>query len=248
MRRILIAVLCVFAIAPATADEWTFSVEPYVLAASIEGDAGIGRINGAEVDVDFSTILETLDMAAMIHFEAHSDNGWGFAIDYGFMDLSDDVFGSRGGVVDARLRQGTLEGLLIRQSRNQRSGLEYFAGFRWWDNDVDVIVDPAVLPGDLERKVDASWVDLIVGVRWTRAINDRWQMQLRGDIGGFGVKSDFTSALAAGALYSFSDRYALDLQYKALWVDFEDGTSGQPGFFSYDTVTHGPIVGLKISF
>jgi hypothetical protein len=248
MRRILITALCVFTTAPAVADDWTFSVEPYVLAASIAGDASIGRVVGAEIAVDFSTILEKLDMAAMIHFEAHSGNGWGFALDYGFMDLSDDIFGERGGIVDVRVRQGTLEGLLIRQSRNEAIGLEYFAGFRWWDNDIDIAIDPAILAGTIQKKVDASWIDLIVGARWTRDISERWQMQLRGDLGGFGIESDFTSALSASFLYQFSPRFSLDLQYKALWVDYEEGTSGQPSYFSYDTVTHGPIVGLKIAF
>ncbi len=248
MRQIFITALCALVTLPAMADEWTFSVEPYILAANIQGDASIGRVTGAEVDVNFSTILENLDMAAMIHFEAHSGNGWGFALDYGFMDLSDDIFGERGGIVDARVRQGTLEGLLIRQSSNEAMGLEYFAGFRWWDNDINVAFDPAILPGTPERKVDASWVDLLVGVRWTRDLSERWQMQLRGDVGGFGIESDFTSALSASFLYRFSQRFSLDLQYKGLWVDYEEGKSGQPGYFSYDTVTHGPIVGLKIEF
>ena len=248
MRRILITALCAFTTAPAMADDWTFSIEPYVLAASIAGDASIGRVTGAEVDVDFSTILEKLDMAAMIHFEAHSGNGWGFAFDYGFMDLSDDIFGERGGIVDVRVRQGTFEGLLIRQSSNEAIGLEYFAGFRWWDNDIDIAIDPAILPGTNQRKVDASWIDLIVGARWTRDLSERWQMQLRGDVGGFGIESDFTSSLSASFLYQFSQRFSLDLQYRALWVDYAEGKSGQPGYFAYDTVTHGPIVGLKIAF
>ena len=239
----------VLAMSPAShADEWTFSVEPYLLAANIKGEAGIGRVTGADVDVDFSTILEKLDIGAMIHFEGHSGNGWGFAIDYGFMDLSDDVFGARGGVLDARVRQGTFEGLLIRQSRSQTSGIEYFAGFRWWDNDVDIIIDPAILPGDIVRKVDASWIDLVVGARWTRDLSQRWQLQIKGDVGGFGLESDFTSSLLVSGIYRFSDRYALDLQYKALWVDYEDGNTGQSGYFSYDTVTHGPVVGFRIDF
>ena len=232
----------------AKAQEWTFSIEPYLLAASIEGDACIGRVVGAPVDVDFSRILETLDMAFMIHFEAHSANGWGIILDYGFMDLSDDIFGQRGGVVDARVRQGIFEGLLVKQSRNPSSGLEYFAGIRWWDNKMDVTIDPAILPGDITRKIDASWVDLLIGARWTRPINDRWKFLIKGDVGGFGVESDFTSSLAAGAVYSFSDRFALDLQYKALWVDYEDGNAGQRGYFAYDTVTHGPIVGFQFNF
>lgn len=234
--------------ATASAQDWSFSIEPYVMATNIEGDAGLGRVTGAPVDMDFSTILENLDMAAMLHFEAHGGNGWGFIVDYGFMDLSDDIFGSKGGVIDARVRQGVLEGLLVRRSQSQTSGLEYFAGFRWWDNDVDVVIDPAVLPGDITRKVDSSWIDLVVGARWTRLINDRWTARVKGDIGGFGVQADFTSSLAIAAVYEFSERYALDLQYKAMWVDFEEGSKSQAGYFSYDTVTHGPIIGFQFNF
>jgi hypothetical protein len=31
-------------------------------------------------------------------------------------------------------------------------------------------------------------------------------------------------------------------------VDFEDGTPGTPGSFSYDTVTHGPLLGIMYRF
>lgn len=245
---VIFGILAAGLTAPAEAEDWSFSVEPYLLGANIEGDSGLGRVTGAPVDLDFSTILENLEMAAMLHFEAHSNNGWGLIVDYGFMDLSDDVFGSRGGVVDARVRQGILEGLLVRRSGNQTSGFEYFAGIRWWDNDVDVVIDPAVLPGDITRKVDASWIDLVVGARWTRNINAYWVAKIKGDIGGFGVEADSTSSLSISAIYEFSERYALDLQYKAMWVDFEDGSPGQPNYFSYDTVTHGPIIGFQFNF
>jgi hypothetical protein len=243
-----IGVLLLMAAPRTHADDWSFSIEPYLLAASIEGDSGMGRVNGIPIDLDFSDILKKLDIGAMLHFEAHSANGWGIAIDYGFMDLSDDIFGERGGVIDARVRQGIFEGLLIKKSRNPSSGLEYFAGFRWWDNKVDVAIDPAILPGDIIRKVDASWIDLLVGARWTRPLNERWQLQIKGDVGGFGVEADFTSSLAIAGIYRFSGRYALNLQYKMLWVDFEDGNPGQPGYFAYDTVTHGPIVGFRVDF
>ena len=57
-----------------------------------------------------------------------------------------------------------------------------------------------------------------------------------------------TSSLAIAGIYRFSGRYALNLQYRMLWVDFEDGNPRQPGYFAYDTVTHGPIVGFRVDF
>jgi len=230
----------------ALSQEWSYQFEPYVLASSIDGDASVGRATGVEVGVDMSDILEVLDLAAMVHFEAHNSNGWGVAMDYGFMNLSADISGARGGVVDAEVHQGVFEALLVRKSSNEH--IEYLAGVRWWDNDIDVDIDPAVLPGTARFNVVEDWVDLIVGVRWSNPLNDKWTLKLRGDVGGFGLQSDFTSAVSAGFHYKMSQSIDLDLQYKATWVDFETGASGQPDYFQYDTVTHGPLIGVIFRF
>jgi hypothetical protein len=228
--------------------DWTFEIEPYAMATTISGDASVGRVTGVEVDVDMSDILETLELAGMLHFEAHADNGWGVALDYGFMDLNADISGTRGGVVDTDVRQGVLETLLMRRTELANGQLDVIGGFRWWDNDLDVTIDAAALPGTTEIKVDENWLDLVIGLRWTSALNEQWQMQLRGDIGGLGLEADFTSTLAASFRYSLSQSVDLDLQYKATWVDYESGSRGSPGYFQYDTVTHGPVIGVIFKF
>ena len=49
-----VAGLLFLAATPATAgSEWRFSIEPYILATSIEGDASIGRASNRPVDVGF---------------------------------------------------------------------------------------------------------------------------------------------------------------------------------------------------
>lgn len=232
----------------ASAQDWTFEIEPYALGANIEGDASIGRVSGAPVDVDFDAILENLDMAAMIHFEAHHQNGWGAIVDYGFMDLGAEISTSRGGVVDASVRQGILEGLLVYRSELGDSTLDMSFGIRWWDNDIDISVDPALLPGSSSTSIEADWIDLVVGARWINPISTRWKFQLKGDFGGLGVESDFTYSLSTGFLFQMSENWTLDLQYKGTWVDFEEGSSGSENHFAYDTVTHGPLVGFSYKF
>ncbi len=252
MRRTIFASISIAAFlyfsATSHAQSWSFQFEPYLLATSIEGDTGVGRAVGVPVDIDLSAILEVLDIAFMGHFEAHHDGGWGVALDYGFMDLSEDITGSRGGVLDARVRQGVFEALLVRRITSGDGYIDYLAGVRWWDNDVDATINPAALPGTATFVIEEDWVDVIIGVRWTNPLNDKWTVNLRGDVGGLGLESDFTSSVIAGFHYRLSESMKLDLQYKATWVDFETGTQGQPGFFKYDTVTHGPLVGLVIDF
>ena len=54
----------------------------------------------------------------------------------------------------------------------------------------------------------------------------------------FGIGHDFTSSIATGVQYKISDLMTLNMKYKALWLYFEEGNKGNPGYFQYDTVTH----------
>lgn len=241
----LAAALCLLA-ANVGADDWSFELEPYLMASSIQGDAGVGRVQEAEVNVDFSDILKTLEIGAMATFRGQHENGWGFSLDYGFMDLAADISGPRGGVADAEVSQGVFEALLTRQTG--MSGLDVFAGIRWWDNDVDVAIDPALLPVNPSLSVSEDWIDLVAGLQGSTRISDYWVLFLRGDVGGFGMESDWTASATIGIRYTASDLLDFNLKYKGLWVDFESGNPGEPGYFAYDTVTHGPIVSLIFKF
>lgn len=234
---------------PANAsDAWKFSIEPYMMITSIDGHAGVGRVTGATVAVDFDDILENLDVAGMIHLEAHHESGWGALIDYGFMNLGADISGPLGGIVDTDVHQGILELFVVRRIDLAHSSIELYGGLRWWDNDIDIKIDPQVLPGSLKASVKEDWFDPVVGVRFKLPVSEKWTVVLRGDVGGFGAGSDFTALTAAGLVYNFYESVSLDMQYKALWVDYEAGAKGTPGYFAYDTTTHGPVVGIIFGF
>ena len=249
-NKILLSALaaCTLALAanPANADEWSYQIEPYLLGVTIDGDASIGRVTGADVDVDFGDIIDNLELAGMVHFEARHESGWGMFLDYAFMDLSNDITGPLGGVLDADVRQGVLEAMLVKGTRSGDAQLDYFAGLRWWDNDVDVTIDPVIPLGTVSASVDEDWVDLVVGVRWKNPISGKWTLVLKGDIGAGGA--DFTAGAVIGFRYRIGELTELDLGYKALYVDYENGTPGQPGYFKYDTTTHGLAIGLMFKY
>ena len=87
-----------------------------------------------------------------------------------------------------------------------------------------------------------------MGVRWIIPLNEKWNFMVRGDVGGLGLEADFTASLFANVRYAMTESWLLDLGYKAIWVDYETGTEGQPGYFSYDTVTHGLLLGVVYKF
>ena len=232
-----------------SADEWSYQLEPYLMVTSINGDATIGRTNEADVDVDFGTILDNLDAAAMVHFEAHHNSGWGVVFDYGFMDLGGDKTNTNGNSTDVSIRQGVLELQALYRNKLSDGFLDYFAGVRWWDNDIDVTLDFAIRPeNNFKKEVEADWIDPVIGVRWIRNIDDKWTFLAQADVGGFGLGSDFTSSVQSGVMYNISDLMTLDLKYKATWVDYEEGSAGQQGYFRYDTITHGTVIGLAFNF
>ena len=225
-----------------TASPWSFELEPYLLISSMSGTTKLGRSPTLEIDMNFGDILEKLDMGAMVHFEAHHANAWGLWLDYGFMDLSSDLTGPIGGVTDAGIRQGVLEAFGMYRQEISSGYIDYLGGIRWWDNDIDV--SHSILP--LAVNVEEDWVDLVVGARWTTPINESWNFSVTGTVGGIG--SDLSLSGAVGVKYVISDLLELDLQYKALWADYESGTRGQQGYFAYDVTTYGPIVGLNFKF
>jgi len=229
-------------------DGWKLSIEPYVMATSIDGTAGIGRIAGLPVHVRFQDILKNLEFAAMIHAEAHHSSNWGLLIDYGFMNLGADISGPLGGVTNAGVKQGILEFLASRKMEVADSSVELLGGFRWWTNKINVTLNPAILPGSISASTSESWVDPVIGVRLTTPVSEQLEFVMRGDLGGFGIGSDFTWQLAGGIHYRFTEMLSVDVQYKALGVNYTNGTPGKRGYFAYNTVTHGPVVGLIIGF
>lgn len=238
--------LCATSLQPALADDWEFTLNPYLQATNIEGNAGVGRADTRPVDVDFDTILDTLDTGAMLNFKAMHNSGWGFAVDYAFMDLKSDLAGPRDSIAKAGVRQGVLQLEAIYSQQKKHGQLDYLVGLRWWDNDLDLDVVMPGLDATQQIRVDEDWVDYFIGARWVAPINENWKYAVRGDIGTGG--SDFTSSVEAGVQYHFNDNHSLEFKYKATFVDHEDGEYGEVDYFKYNTTTHGPVIGYSFKF
>jgi len=208
----------------------------------------MGRLGDFPIGVDFGQILETLDATLMLHFEARHPSGWGFWLDYGFMDLVQDTTGpGERVVVDSKVRQGILETFALYRRSTEKDTLDWLGGLRWWDNEFGVTISTE--NADLvHRTRTESWVDPVIGVRWTHAIGRHWDLRLRADLAGFWLTSDLSGTLSFRFLWTLSRVVQLDFGYKALWVDYDTGTKGEANYFLYDTVTHGPLVGVIFRF
>jgi hypothetical protein len=230
---------------------WKFEVEPYVWLPAIQGDV-IVRGRTADIDLDLGDTLELLfedfKFAAMGRAEARKGNLL-LTLDLLYLNLEDEQSTARGLETEVGLK------LLI---------TEFGAGYRLgtWPLSPDVLPAVAfdVLVGgryvflessididggprggvDIERDVD--WIEPFVGGRFLLTLSKRITIGVRGDVGGFGVGSDLTWNLVGGIQYQVSRQVALAGGYRALDIDYAQGSGG------LDVLMHGPLLGAVFRF
>lgn len=134
-------------------------------------------------------------------------------------------------------------------------------GFRYWNNSVSASLDgigTASYPAlgiSASRSIGVSvsntmqWVDPVVGLRLRHQFTPAHSLLVRGDIGGFGLGSQFTWQALGAYTYRWkagSFDLAAVLGYRALSTSYTNGS----GFDAtgLNLVLHGPIIGVGIRF
>ena len=237
---------------------WNNEFQLYGLAVWIKGNSAIGyRLDNlsyenstpsANIDVGPDDIVKNLKMGLMAHYEGHHNSGWGIWLDYVFMNLGPDV-DSPVELLDVNnlgVYQGIMEAFVEYRVPLESGYVDYYGGVRWWHNSFDITLSALGQTKSWNRTID--WYDPVLGARWTVPINENWSFRARADVGGFGISSDFTAAIELGTLYDINENWQVDLRFKSLWVDYEEGTEGTQDYFAYDTANFGPIIGITYKF
>jgi len=160
-----------------------------------------------------------------------------------------------GGVYEFFRWPGTTEG--------SSTSLDGLLAFRYWNNSVDASFDATAIANlnlpafGIERsrgfgvalaRADAiQWVDPVVGVRLRHRFTPRQEIMVRGDVGGFGLGSQFS--WQAVAVYSYAWQFtgyqvAALLGFRALGVNY----SAPSGGVGINEVLYGPIIGASFRF
>jgi hypothetical protein len=220
---------------------WEFNLAPfYIWGVALDGDVTVGT-NTVPVELPFSDITDNLETAFIVHFEGMHKSNWGFLIDVNYLDLSSDVtlpgpFSVPGNVdFDATLAEFSA----LYRLPYEGYSFDLIAGLRYTklENKLTLNTGPTL--------VDASqdWTDPLLGVRWKWGFADQWTLVARGDVGGFGIGSDF--AVQGLALVDWQPfKYVSFLAgYRAIYQDYDDGSG--PDRFRYDATMHGPVLGVN---
>ena len=211
---------------------WSFDFIPYYQFKNVKGDVTVDGVTRS-VDADYEDVDDLRNSGVAVLFSGRKGD-WGFLVDWGWTEYVS--FPSADELVRADI--GTLEGTATYRWKSL-SGLELLAGLRTYRLNVDYVdrVDPANNEDD-----DAFWLDPIVGARIVFDLGKRWEIWLKGDIGGFGAGSDLAWSALANIGWRVSDLVSLWGGYKYLDIDYEDGD------FAYDASTRGFFIGLGFSF
>lgn len=226
------------ALAQSNSGEWQFAIAPYLWAAGMDGSMAVA-IFEEDVDVPFSTIIENLDFAFMGHFDMRNDH-WALSSDLIFVDLeqSEDV---TEGTVTAGLDLTLFE---IAGGYRVSEVFTVLAGGRWVDMGAGLHYDGAF--ADEGADVGRKWIDPLIGVHAFVPLSKKWWLGLRGDIGGFGVGSEFAWHAYADIGFRASHLVSIVLGYRALDMDYEDG-SGRD-YVNLDLLVSGAQLGVAFTF
>ena len=216
-------------------DTFVFEITPYLWAASIEGTTASGGEESPPIDSDYSFFsLDNLDGVFSTTFTARTSR-WGFLFDFLYVAYEDTFFESTPLQTTPRL-DGTIIEFAGAYAPVSVDNLEVIAGLRHQDITVSLAL--------LNRKPEQSetWTDPFVGVIYNIPLTGKFDIALRGDLGGFGIESDRAVNAQATIGYQISNTFSVDFGYRYIKVKFEDAG------FLYDLSLDGFQVGLGIRF
>ncbi len=219
-----------------SAEPWSYSITPFLWATGLSGTMSKGPLN-VGVDADFKTIAENLDMGLMLDFRARR-GVWEFGGNLVYADLSASKTGPIAGVestVDAKLTILELDAKYYFQDT-----FFGYAGGRYINIDAGLAIGP---PVSASASSANNWIDPIVGAGFNVPLSEKWSVAGKGDIGGFGLGSDFAWSAQAYAQYEASDSLSLMFGYRHLAFDYTSGSGT-----NLDLALSGPVFGLRIKF
>lgn len=234
------ALVAALLVAPAYAEEWKHEVAPYVFGAAMDGRSGVGN---AVVDIDagFSDILDNLETGFMGMYRG-TYGRYSVTFDGIFMALGANGTGPSGFATgDVDMDQLALEADFGYAVTEQ---FTVFAGLRY--NDLSLETSTVGPLGSRSREASKSWIDPVVGAHFTLPLSDPWSLNLRGDVGGFGVGSELAWQGIATLRWQATPSFGVLAAYRYIDMDYEDGDGNAA--FIYDVSISGPALGFVFTF
>lgn len=226
--------------------KWQYSVVPYMMFPNMSGNTGVGSLPLVSVNASTADIFSKLQFGAMLYLEA-SNGDWSINSDLLFMNLEEEMSPSAlisSGRINAKQLGWELAGL-----KRLTPWLELGVGGLLNSMEMEVNVNRNQIGGGIINqygKQSKTWFDPMLIARFTTSPGKKWLGQFRGEVGGFGIGSDFAWQLQAIAGYRFSKLFELSAGYRAIGLDYQSDDGAKT--FVYDMITFGPMIRFGFHF
>jgi hypothetical protein len=241
----------------ASAEEWEWTIAPYIWASDVELDLAINGSPVLEGDISAKDLIDKTDAAFMGHFEGRKGH-WGMYFDSIFLKLSDDtlipvgpggpILGDLGAEAGMKLKLYELAGVYRFGDLDAATSFDLITGLRVVDLEVDVAL---TLPGPAMNRVEISTsptkTDLLIGGRLIGNFSERWHWVLRSDYSFGGTQGTFNAMALVGYTFGQSGLFSLDLGYRYMSLDMK-GTTARRAEARSKIKMSGPVLGFVFRF
>lgn len=198
---------------PQDHSKWSWSIRPYFFLAGVSGSITSGALT-LPINSSFSDILSHLQPSAFASVTAERGR-WGGYGDFEFISLKGEGTGVAGSTLKLENVIGEAD-LTFRPTG--ATSLKFVGGVRVYS------VDQKLKVGNQPEQSSTTTVfDPVVGAMGDWALGSHWNFEIRGDLGGFGVGSEFTNQLAVVFLWRISDSVRLPFGYRVLGYQIDHG-------------------------
>jgi len=122
---------------------------------------------------------------------------------------------------------------------------ELLGGVRYFENDLHMRLK-SVNGVKVSSKDSQTWADPMIGARLIHPLSQNWLVEVRADIGGFGVQSQFEWNAEGLFGYRLSNTNLLWAGYRALDVDYKEGSPANR--YTFDVRMEGFVGGASWTF
>ena len=221
---------------------WHFAFAPYLYMTGLTGTVG-ARGRTAEVDLDFTDVIEHLNLGLMGALEARKGR-LVLTNDLMWIKLGEerDTPGQLYSSIKVGVNMVVIEpDIGYRVYDGDRGSFDIMGGVRVMSVETNVNFRAGILPADdvSERK---TWATPVFGGKGVFNVTPKFFLSTKFDVGG-GVGADFTGQFYGGGGYNLTRRIALVGGYRYLRTKY-DSDAG----FLFDTTMSGILIGAKFSF
>ncbi len=228
---------------PQPDDAWTFTLSPYVWFSGLGGEV-TGPHGGESFTADFGDIFGTMKFAFMGLAEARRGN-FSLVTDFMYLNLEQGVpvpgLGAFSGG-SARTQSVEVSAIgLYTVAEGSAGRIELGGGIRGWWFDTELKLDAGRLPARTQS-ASTSWADPVISARGVLRLSDRLSLTAYGDIGGFGLGSEFTWQAFGTLDYQVTESISVSAGFRWIHIDYDKGRTD----ISLDM--GGPIIGASVRF